>query len=431
MISTKTNTGRSSRDRDNKSSYFGVTYRWRHRGKFQSRIYKHNKEYNLGLYDLASDAALAYDTACRLFNCVSTEPAASKKTCDETPAQGGGLMLLELEDAKYVFDWLDLSDNMMKESDALERLNFLTPSLFREARAKEISSRFQTEDENKCSFSTESLLKQKVRKEVLSVAKTAASSNPNVTILGKRAREFDFGPVSPRTEIKSRRKTKTKKTPPPTAPPTEKNQPNALPWPTQSPNFANPFLHLVLAQSTANMAVAPPPVSDATTNQSRKELLDRIAGSMELLRMEERKALLTRYRLDQQLQEYMSRWGGPGHDSNGINELTNLMIQNNIAVNQMMLPLPFGIGMPQVPALPVNNFSLTPPNEFFRNFYPSPLAVSSRGQEKFIQIHSPEQNLSENLSKAEPKISVESCEVSKDPSSPGPKSPLSDDSDFA
>lgn len=430
MLSTKTNSCRSSKDKDSKSSYFGVTYRWRHRGKFQSRIYKHNKEYNLGLYDLASDAALAYDTACRLFNCVSTEPVGSKKTCGETEAQGG-LVLLELEDAKYVFDWLDFSDDGMKESDALERLNFLTPTLFREARAKEIAARFQSEDENKCSFSTESLLKQKVRKEVLSVAKTAATSNPNISILGKRARDFDFGPLSPRTEIKSRRKTKSKKTVASTGPPTEKNQSNALPWPTPSANFANPFLHLVLAQTSANTLIAPPPVTDATTDKSRKELLEHIAGSMELLRVEERKALLTRYRLDQQLHEYMRRFGGPGHEINGINELTNLMIQNNLAVNQMLLPPPFGIGMPQVPALPVNNFSLSPPSELYRGFFPSPLAVSSRGHEKFIQIHSPEQNLCETTIKAEPNIAVESCEVSKDPSSPGPNSPLSDDSDFA
>lgn len=430
MISVKIDPGRSSKDRDNKSSYFGVTYRWRHRGKFQSRIYKHNKEYNLGLYDLASDAALAYDTACRLFNCVSTEPSASKKTCDETQVPGG-LVLMELEDAKYVFDWLDLSDDGMKESDALERLNFLTPSLFREARAREISSRYQKENENKCSFSTESLLKQKVRKEVLSVAKTAASSNPNISILGKRAREFDFGPLSPRTEIKSRRKTKPKKNLAPPLPPAEKNQSNSLPWPTPSPNFANPFLHLVLAQPTANVAMAPPIVSDATTNESRKELLDRISGTMELLRMEERRALLTRYRLDQQLQEYTSRWGGPGHEKTGINELTNLMIQNNIAVNQMMFSPAFGIGIPQVPALPMNNFSLTPPNELFRNFYASPLVVSSRGHEKINQVNSPDQHLSEITLKAEPKTTVEFCEVSKDPNSPAPKSPLSDDSDFA
>ncbi|KAL7461616.1 hypothetical protein ACHAXS_002034, partial [Conticribra weissflogii] len=54
-----------------------ITHRLK-RGKFQARIYKSNNEYNLGLYELAADAAFAYDTANRLFHTRTTKSDQAK-----------------------------------------------------------------------------------------------------------------------------------------------------------------------------------------------------------------------------------------------------------------------------------------------------------------------------------------------------------------
>jgi hypothetical protein len=305
-MSSPSKTGAESTDKgtESKCTYFGVTFRSRHRGKFQSRIYKHNKEYNLGLYDLACDAALAYDSACRLFNRPSE--AAPQRKGEEAPAEGS-LVLAELDEAKRVFDWLDLPDSEASGSDALERLNFLTPSLFREARAKEIPSRFHSEGQNLGLPPTEASLRLKIRKEVLQMAKVAAIGTPSALILGKRASEFDFGPMEPQPEVKKRKKAKKGQK-------VKSRRVEEVPSDTHddvAPVVQNPVNNLVLpALSQTNTAqfTIGPPVANSTLER-QQDLRDRIASASEQLRKAEVMTSLCRHQLDGLVQEYLNKYG--------------------------------------------------------------------------------------------------------------------------
>eukprot|EP01082_Thalassiosira_pseudonana_P001967 g1792.t1 g1792 contig11:82111-83179(+) len=140
-----------------KFSYVGVTHRSR-RGKFQARIYKNNKEYNLA--------------------------------------------------AKYVFDWLGIAKKDIKRGKISERMNFISPRDFRSSRAREIATRLLDANANGSSYSTEHELREKAKKEVLAMAELVSASSPDVLICGRRAKEFDFGTPVPLPETKSRKKPK-------------------------------------------------------------------------------------------------------------------------------------------------------------------------------------------------------------------------------
>ena len=150
--------------------YVGVTYR-SNRVKFQSRIYKDNCEYNLGLFNLSTDAALAYDITHRLIaeihDIVDNElnDNASKKDCDANlsspcPTEAGAdstnavrveIGLKKLDELESVSNspsealtWLDHDpkDVIVSSSDKeSERLNFYKPQDFYKARKKEIAKR--------------------------------------------------------------------------------------------------------------------------------------------------------------------------------------------------------------------------------------------------------------------------------------------------
>jgi len=111
--------------------YAGVTFR-ASRDKYQARIYKGNKEYNLGLFDVAADAALAYDMAHRLVKKVTSEPGKEKETLDAYEAD------------KSAPDWLECGeddDSIAKANAGLdpEKLNFLSPLNLKTEREKELS----------------------------------------------------------------------------------------------------------------------------------------------------------------------------------------------------------------------------------------------------------------------------------------------------
>ena len=116
------------------SKYTGVTFRPT-RVKYQARIYKGNKEYNLGLFDVSADAALAYDAAHRLVRNVSKNPGKEME------------FLKEYENQKDFVDWVDMDDQASKDTaDDPDKLNFLVPSDFHIAREKELMDRLVTPD---------------------------------------------------------------------------------------------------------------------------------------------------------------------------------------------------------------------------------------------------------------------------------------------
>ena len=167
-------------NKEESSRYIGVTYRSR-RKKYQARMYRGSHEYNLGLFDLAADAALAYDAAHRVAGGkVSLSNVPSKSSKDGCAATS----LADEEEIKYALDWIDCADDMERPQGLAEddpmHLNFLHPSDFRQAREREI---FAYKDKNINSDSseedvelpTESELKLRMKQEILNIAKTYVS----------------------------------------------------------------------------------------------------------------------------------------------------------------------------------------------------------------------------------------------------------------
>ncbi len=102
------------------------------RDKFQARIYKGNKEFNLGLFDVAADAALAYDVTHRLVKKITSSEMLGKEK--ET--------LESYEASKNIPPhWLEFGDTAVDESDVTEtnKLNFSTQRDYLNSRADEIS----------------------------------------------------------------------------------------------------------------------------------------------------------------------------------------------------------------------------------------------------------------------------------------------------
>ncbi len=182
---------------DDTSRYIGVTYRTR-RKKYQARMYRGSHEYNLGLFDLAADAALAYDAAHRIAggrgSTASSAPPLKTSEGDETRVSRGSSMIADAEEIKYALDWIDCADEMerppgLPEDDPMH-LNFLHPSDFRQAREKEKMSRLK--DKNSSSnnsdddvvFPTESDLKLRMKQEILNIAKAYVAQNQQAKSVG-------------------------------------------------------------------------------------------------------------------------------------------------------------------------------------------------------------------------------------------------------
>lgn len=166
--------------------YIGVTYRSRRR-KYQARMYRGSYEYNLGIFDLAADAALAYDAAYRVAGGKGSTSSNDPKNNADTKGGSNGseedssAMVTGAEEIKYSLDWIDCADEMERPSglsdDDPMHLNFLRPSEFRDARQKEIASRRATNHLNNDNVDdlvvpTESDLKLRIKKEILNIATT-------------------------------------------------------------------------------------------------------------------------------------------------------------------------------------------------------------------------------------------------------------------
>jgi len=148
--------------------YVGVTFR-SSRIKYQARIYKGNKEYNLGLFDVSADAALAYDAVHRLVKFISRDPSNQKES------------LKEYEENKSQTDWIDMSDEEAKVFDSdKEKLNFLLPSEFMAARKKELIDRrmiLSSDDNSRKSYPSLEELKLIVRKESIRIARVVLGAS--------------------------------------------------------------------------------------------------------------------------------------------------------------------------------------------------------------------------------------------------------------
>ena len=174
---------------DLRNRYIGVTYRSR-RKKFQARMYRGSYEYNLGLFDLAADAALAYDAAHRVAGGRGSGPAPpsspkadvkliSKVGANSPETSDESSMVTGAEEIIYALDWIDCASGTERPSGLPEddpmHLNFLRPSDFREAREKEISSHkanSSNDNNGDTVFPTELDLKLRIKKEILNIAKT-------------------------------------------------------------------------------------------------------------------------------------------------------------------------------------------------------------------------------------------------------------------
>ena len=133
----------------------GVTYHDDH-SKYEAKMFRGSREYNLGLFDLASDAALAYDAAYRI--------------------TGSGTITNDVEEIKYALNWLDhpsaSSSTAMKDEGAF---NFTAPSQYRSAREKELaeykSGKVSHPGLDPKAVPSEEELKVRIKKEILNLAK--------------------------------------------------------------------------------------------------------------------------------------------------------------------------------------------------------------------------------------------------------------------
>lgn len=196
QFSLKLNGADSNTIRDDDSSrYIGVTYRTR-RKKYQARMYRGSHEYNLGLFDLAADAALAYDAAHRIAggrgsSTSSTPPLKASEGGGTRVSRGGSSssMIADAEEIKYALDWIDCVDDMerppgLPEDDPMH-LNFLHPSDFRQAREKEKLARLKNNNsDDEVVFPSESDLKLRMKQEILNIAKAYVSQHQQAKTVG-------------------------------------------------------------------------------------------------------------------------------------------------------------------------------------------------------------------------------------------------------
>jgi hypothetical protein len=141
----------SAADSTSRSSYIGVTY--------QSNLLKYEAklsgEYNLGLFDLACDAAYMHDVAYRI-------------TGGGSSSRSKNLLIANDSDKiDYHCNWLEKERDAKDEAVATaddNKVNFSTPSQYSKARALEMSGRMNDK------VLDESELKIIIRKEILNLA---------------------------------------------------------------------------------------------------------------------------------------------------------------------------------------------------------------------------------------------------------------------
>mmetsp|Transcript_30867 Transcript_30867/g.65325 ORF Transcript_30867/g.65325 Transcript_30867/m.65325 type:complete len:1087 (-) Transcript_30867:255-3515(-) len=145
-------------------NYIGVTFR-SPLSKYEARTCRGSHEFNLGLFDLACDAALAYDVAYRI-----TGGSGSKQ-------QDGLVITNDVEEIKYALNWLDQAGAQANGGPKGNEpgVNFTTPSMYREARRKEIGG-YLTGSIHHPTFDFESVpqeeeVKMRIKKEILNLAK--------------------------------------------------------------------------------------------------------------------------------------------------------------------------------------------------------------------------------------------------------------------
>lgn len=169
--------------------------------------------YNIGLFELATDAAFAYDTAYRLF---SVKPIYEQVPSVLTSDDNGKSDPFDSEEAKFVFNWLSYSDEAMLAVESPKRMNFACPSEFRKKRSEELASRLLTSSQEqsdakgrkKTGIPSEEDIVAKIHKDIVSIAKLAAAICPDhLKIFGKRASEFTFDEL-PDIDAKNRKRSK-------------------------------------------------------------------------------------------------------------------------------------------------------------------------------------------------------------------------------
>lgn len=165
--------------------------------------------YNIGLFDLATDAAFAYDAAYRLFGLKLDQKQVSAPTLNND----GKSDPFESDEANFVFNWLSYPDDAMMEVESPERMNFTCPSNYRAKRSEELASRLlmaSSQDQNDgkdIGIISEADLVAKVRKEIVSIAKLAAAICPVQKMFGKRACDLTFDEL-PEVEVRSRKRSR-------------------------------------------------------------------------------------------------------------------------------------------------------------------------------------------------------------------------------
>ena len=300
------------------------------------------------MYELAADAAFAYDTAHRLFHAKSNE--------NKTTNQGTSLAF-KIEQTKFLFDWFDLSDEECTRESIGERINFSCPSDFRAARIKELELRLTTKVDVATVIGdtgvavTEPDLMKKVRKEVLTMAKSVAAITPDVSLGGKRAGEIQF---DPRSEVKKRKKSRKSLE----APDAQRKKTTHFPRPQEAlsreplvvngnntsllPNHAQSTLGsnylssadvLTLARSNFN-GLPRHHLGSART----QDVYDLIARSVEQLPLEESRALISRLEIDQRLRDLMLLRGVTQNGGVSMSDprlLLSKILQNNAVPSQM------------------------------------------------------------------------------------------------
>ena len=155
------------------------------RDKYEARIYKWNEEYYLGLFDIAADAALAYDVAHRLVKKISSAHGKEKSTLEA------------YENDKNAPDWIDYGDDDNANSGLdPDKLNFLRPQDFKDEREKELNeskAAGKTKHEN-CPKLDE--LRVVVQKEAIRVVKIIVGSMQSGTNNYRRKGKKNKGAAS-------------------------------------------------------------------------------------------------------------------------------------------------------------------------------------------------------------------------------------------
>lgn len=132
-------------------------------------MYRGSREYNLGLFDLASDAALAYDAAYRI--------AGGKVSREDSEEDEGAKtdLFTDIEQIKFALDWLDVADENTAQDGDSSNINFKEPLQFRIARNQEIedntSGKIDYPNFSSINIVKEEELKVRIKKEILTLAK--------------------------------------------------------------------------------------------------------------------------------------------------------------------------------------------------------------------------------------------------------------------